>query len=139
MAKVLLALVLLSGQMAESRGASPAARTSPGYDQAIGKYVRFLETQKQTPVDYIMGLFAKYDIVVLCERAHPEITQYDMICELTSDKRFQQQVGHIFTECGSVRLRPAGWAVGSFHTAHANRFLMTTDIVQRYPLQRTER
>jgi hypothetical protein len=69
--------------------------------------VRFLETQKQTPGDYIMGLFAKYDIVVLCERAHPETTQYDMICELARDTRFQQQVGHIFTECGSVSLRPA--------------------------------
>ena len=80
MAKVvLLALVLLSGQMAESRGASPAAQTVPPYDQALEKYVQFLETQKQTPVDYIMGLYAKYDIVVLCERAHPETTQYDMI------------------------------------------------------------
>lgn len=108
MAKVvLLALVLLSGQMAESRGASAAAQATPGYDQAIEKYVRFLETQKQTPVDYVMGLYAKYDIVVLCERAHPETTQYDMICQLARDQRFQQQVGHIFTECGSVRLRPA--------------------------------
>ena len=108
MAKVvLLALVLLLGQMAEARGASPVAQTAPGYDQAIEKYVRFLETQKQTPVDYILGLFAKYDIVVLCERAHPETTQYDMICQLASDPRFQQKVGHIFTECGSVSLRPA--------------------------------
>jgi hypothetical protein len=104
MAKViLLALILLSGQRAESKGASPAA---PGYDPAIEKYVRFLETQKQTPADYIMGLYAQYDIVVLCERAHPETTQYDLICELASDPRFQQQVGHIFTECGSIRLRP---------------------------------
>jgi len=108
MAKVvLLALVLLSGPMAAARGASPAAQAVPGYDQAIEKYVRFLETQKQTPTDYIMGLFAKYDIVVLCERAHPETTQYDMICKLARDQRFQQQVGHILTECGSVSLRPA--------------------------------
>ena len=107
MAKVILVLALLLGPMAVVRGASPAAQTTAGYDQAIEKYVRFLETQKQTPVDYLMGLFAKYDIVVLCERAHPETTQYDMICELACDKRFQQQVGHIFTECGSVSLRPA--------------------------------
>ncbi len=107
MAKVLLVLALLSGQMAAAKGANPVAQAAPGYDQAIEKYVRFLETQKQTPVDYIMGLFVKYDIVVLCERAHPETTQYDMICELAGDKRFQQQVGHIFTECGSVSLRPA--------------------------------
>jgi hypothetical protein len=99
--------VLLSGPMAAVAGANSAAPTAPGYDPAIEKYVRFLETQKQTPVDYIMGLFAKYEIVVLCERAHPETTQYDMICQLARDQRFQQQVGHIFTECGSVSLRPA--------------------------------
>ncbi len=107
MAKVILALTLLWGPMAEAREASPAAQAAPSYDRAIEKYVRFLETQKQAPADYIMGLFAKYDIVVLCERAHPETTQYDMICELARDGRFQQQVGHIFTECGSVSVRPA--------------------------------
>ncbi len=110
MAKTFLALAfagaLLSGQAAYA-AASPAGQVLPGYDKAIEGYVRFLETQKQTPVDYVMGLFSKYDIVVLCERAHPETTQYDMICALASDKRFQQQVGHIFTECGSVTLRPA--------------------------------
>ncbi len=107
MAKVVLALVLLSGQMTGAGGANPATQTALGYDPAIERYVRFLETQKQTPVDYIMGLYAKHDIVMLCERAHPETTQYDMICELTRDPRFQQQVGHIFIESGSVRLRPA--------------------------------
>ncbi len=104
MAKVVpLVLVLFTGQLVEARNANAA----PTCDQAIEKYVRFLETQKQAPVDYIMGLFAKYDIIVLCERAHPETTQYDMICELVRHQRFQQQVGHIFTEGGSVRLRPA--------------------------------
>jgi hypothetical protein len=99
--------VLLAGQSAYGAAGNPAGKAAPGYDKAIERYVRFLETQKQTPVDYIMGLFGKYDIVVLCERAHPETTQYDMIMELASDKRFQQQVGHIFPECGSVALRPA--------------------------------
>jgi len=103
MAKIFVALVLA----AYTAGASPAAKTSPTYDKAIEEYVQFLKTQKRRPVDYIMGLFDKYDIVVLCERAHPETTQYDMIYELAGDKRFQQQVGHIFTECGSVSLRPA--------------------------------
>ncbi len=55
MAKVLWALILAAGQLAVAQGASPAAQTAPGYDPAIEKYVRFLETQKQTPVDYIMG------------------------------------------------------------------------------------
>ncbi len=103
MVKIFFALALA----ASAAGASPAAKSLPGYDKAIEEYVRFLQSQKQTPTDYLMSLFAKYDIVVLCERAHPETTQYDMICELTADARFQQQVGHIFIECGSVNLRPA--------------------------------
>jgi hypothetical protein len=78
-----------------------------GYDKAIEGYVQFLRQQSQTPVDYIMGLFKTYDIVVLCERTHPEITQYDMIGQLAADSRFQQQVGHIFTECGTRTIRPA--------------------------------
>jgi len=57
--------------------------------------VRFVETQEQTPVEYTLSLFGKYDIVVLCERAHPETTQYNMIFELVSDKRFQQRAGTV--------------------------------------------
>jgi hypothetical protein len=85
-------------------GAGPAAPAD--YDRAIAEYVQFLKQQNQTPVDYIMGLFKTYDIVVLCERAHPEITQYEMIGQLAADKRFQQQVGHIFTECDRCTIRP---------------------------------
>ncbi len=53
-----------------------------------------------------MGLFKQNDIVILCERSHPETTQYDMIYELVSNPRFQQQVGHIFTEVGTAALQP---------------------------------
>lgn len=45
-------------------------------------------------------------MVILCERSHPEVTQYDMIYGLVSDPRFEQHVGHIFTEIGSVTLQP---------------------------------
>jgi hypothetical protein len=75
------------------------------FDSAIEKYVRFLETQHQPPVNYVLGLFEKNDLVVLCERAHAEVTQYDLIYELVSDPRFQDQVGHIFTEVGTCVLR----------------------------------
>ncbi len=91
-------------------GAVPAgggANVAPGYDPALTGYVRFLEGQKVKPVDYIMGLFATHDLVILCERAHPETTQYDLISELVSDPRFVEQVGHVFTEIGTVSLRPA--------------------------------
>jgi hypothetical protein len=97
--------------MSASTAAVAATNSSParvvGYDNAIEKYVSFLKKQKQTPVDYILGLFSQNDMVILCERSHPEVTQYDMIYAVVSDPRFQQQAGHIFTEVGgSAALRP---------------------------------
>jgi len=107
MKKLLLHLILCTAivlpQAARVRGATPAATC----DKAIDKYVQFLQQQKQTPVDYIVSLFKTYDLVVLCERSHPEVTQYDMIYALAADQRFQQQAGHIFMENGTRILRPA--------------------------------
>lgn len=67
----------------------------------IQKYVDHIKKHGQTPTDYIMSLFETNDIVILCERVHPETTQYDMINNLISDPRFKEKVGHIFTELGS--------------------------------------
>jgi len=71
------------------------------YKEEIAPYVAFLKKQSQKPVDYVMGLFDKYDMVILCERHHPEATQYDFICDLVSDKRFIEKIGNIFTELGT--------------------------------------
>lgn len=68
------------------------------YKEEIAPYVAFLKNQNQNPVDYVMGLFEKYDIVILCERHHAETTQYDFIYDLVSDKRFIGKVGNLFTE-----------------------------------------
>ena len=67
---------------------------------SIKPYVRFLKKQKTSPVDYVIGLFDQYDIVVLCERAHPEMTQYDFIFNVVKDPRFIEKVGMVFTEIG---------------------------------------
>ena len=48
----------------------------------------------------------KADIVILCERGHSEITQYKLITTLARDKRFTEQVGHIFLEIGNFQLQP---------------------------------
>jgi hypothetical protein len=71
------------------------------YKEEVAPYVAFLINQSQKPVDYVMGLFEKYDIVILCERFHPETTQYDFIYNLVSDKRFIEKIGNIFTEVGT--------------------------------------
>ena len=68
-------------------------------------FVLFLKKQHTTPVDYVMGLFGKYDVVVLCERAHPEMTQWDFIFDVVKDPRFIENVGHVFTEYGQTGIQ----------------------------------
>lgn len=67
----------------------------------ISPYVSFLKEQKDAK-DYIFELFEKNDVVVLCERMHPELSQYDFITDLISDNRFIENVGNVFSEVGSI-------------------------------------
>ena len=85
--------------------ARPAAG-QPAFDPAIRPYVAFLREQQTGPVDYIMGLFDDHDVVILCERMHPEWTQYELVDRIVRDPRFVDRVGHVFTEIGTSSLRP---------------------------------
>ena len=67
---------------------------------SIKAYVDFLEKPHKSAKDYIIGLFDKYDFVVFVERQHPEMLQYELLMDIFKDKRFQEQVGHIFHEIG---------------------------------------
>jgi hypothetical protein len=69
-------------------------------------YVTFLKRAHATPIDYVMALFDRYDVVVLCERAHPEFTQWEYIYDLVRDRRFLDRVGHVFTEYGLRNTQP---------------------------------
>ena len=69
------------------------------------QYVTFLEQGHPTPIDYVLGLFDRHDVVLLVERAHPEGSQWDFIYELVRDPRFVDRVGHIFTEYGQVAMQ----------------------------------
>ena len=71
----------------------------------LTKYVDFLEKQNVSAKDYVLGLFKKYDVVVLCERHHGEMTQYDLIYDIVSSPYFEKYVGNIFTEVGAVDQR----------------------------------
>jgi len=71
----------------------------------ISRYVTFVEGQQTSAKDYILDLFKKYDIVVLCERSHRETTQYDLIYDIVSSPFFIKNVGNIFTEKGSISNR----------------------------------
>lgn len=63
-------------------------------------YIDFLRQQNTSPVDYVFELFEDHDIVILGERDHRDMSQYELIKEIISDKRFTDKVGHIFTEVG---------------------------------------
>jgi hypothetical protein len=52
-----------------------------------------------------MWLFENHDLVILCERSHMEVTQYQLLAELMADERFTATVGHIFTEVGTSNIR----------------------------------
>jgi hypothetical protein len=75
------------------------------YSPEIGKYIAFLNTKHESANDYILDLWDKYDIVILCERAHPENTQYQLILDIIKNKRFINNVGNVFTEVGVVSMQ----------------------------------
>jgi len=76
--------------------------SQPGYRPELRPYVQFLDRQKTSAKDYILSLFANHDVVIICERHHPEITQYDLFLAIVSDPRFIDSVGSVFTEIGTI-------------------------------------
>ncbi|MGO8734762.1 MAG: RDD family protein [Terriglobia bacterium] len=69
--------------------------------RSTAPYVAFLRQGQVAPVDYLIGLFDQYDVVVLCERMHPEGSQWNFIYDIVRDPRFIDRVGHVFTEYGT--------------------------------------
>src|SRR5690554_871054 len=67
----------------------------------INEYVDFLKEQKD-PKEYIFQLWEKADIIVLGERDHRDTTQYNLILDILSDKRFIDNVGNLYLEVGVV-------------------------------------
>lgn len=67
----------------------------------IPDYVDFLNKQ-QTPKEYIFELWEEADIIVLGERDHRDTTQYNLILDILSDKRFIENVGHLYLEVGVI-------------------------------------
>jgi hypothetical protein len=68
----------------------------------LEKYIKFIQSNTQNPIDYVFQLFEKYDLVVLSERMHPEYTQYELISDIVSDSRFIEKIGNIYIELGSI-------------------------------------
>ena len=73
----------------------------------IKPYVDYLKnTEKKSAKDYILQQFQEHDIVILCERHHSEISQYELIKEVLSDDYFKENVKNVFTENGVINLQP---------------------------------
>ncbi len=58
------------------------------YNKEITKHVDFLRENHKPAKEYILDLFEKNDLVILCERYHHENTQYELITDVISDTKF---------------------------------------------------
>jgi hypothetical protein len=67
-------------------------------NDSIKPYVDFLKDKTfLSPKEYVLKSFQDKDIIILCERLHPEFKQYEMIVDIIKDKRF---TGDVYTEVG---------------------------------------
>ena len=67
------------------------------------KVVELTECLKKNscdPKEYVLNLFKTNDIIIIGERNRNDTTQYDLLLEILSDKRFIEEVGHVYTEVG---------------------------------------
>ena len=83
--------------------------SSPAFSQnsEIKPYVDYLKKiEKKSAKDYILQQFQDHDIVILCERHHSDLSQYELIKEILSNEYFKNNVKNLFTEIGIINLNP---------------------------------
>lgn len=76
------------------------------YNEALNPYVDFLKGEQRSAKDYVLNLFQNKDIVILTERDHRELTQYDLILDIVSDNYFRENIKDIYVETGMRNLNP---------------------------------
>jgi hypothetical protein len=72
---------------------------------AQNPYVTFIEKNNTSPIDYLESLFQGKDLVMICERDHREITQYDLFYDVVSQDWFSENVRNIIFEVPSVSIQ----------------------------------
>jgi len=80
-----------------SKNAFPISMPEKSY------YAENIRQYKEEPVNYIMQLFDKYDIVILCERWHSECTQWEFFSKIIMNDTFAAKVQNVFTEIGIIQ------------------------------------
>ena len=66
------------------------------------QYINDIKKYKQDPFEYLMQLFKNHDIVVLCERMHPEYTQWQFFSQIIFNDNFALKIGNVATEFGNI-------------------------------------
>lgn len=94
----------LTGDKIISNERPIALRPRPS-GHSVSKYTDFINTNSKDLDEYIKELYKDYDHVVLCERWHPECTQYDMIYDMVTSPFFADSISNVFTEIGDVKKR----------------------------------
>ncbi len=101
-------------------------------------YVEFLKKEQTRAKDYVLDLFEEKDIVIICERFHPELTQYNLIVDIAKDPRFIKNVGNIFIEvCGRNQEKKIDLLLKSNNLNNKSLDSLTIDIIRNsdfYPL-----
>lgn len=72
-------------------------------ESTLSEYIKCVENGED-PVEYIFRLFETSDIVILGERDHREMTQYEFITKLIADPRFAERIGYVYTEVGVTNM-----------------------------------
>ena len=71
-------------------------------NDSIKPYIHFLDNNNfLSAKEYVLSKFEKYDIVILSERHHADMTQYEVILDVVKDERFK---GNIYTEVGVANM-----------------------------------
>ncbi len=67
---------------------------------AIGQnpYDTFIQNHSCSANEYLESLFRTKDLVIICEREHPEMTQYDFFEKIIKEKWFINNVGVVICE-----------------------------------------
>lgn len=80
-------------------------------------FVNFLKENKlQSAKDYVLRQFDSKDIIIISERDHRDLTQYELILEIISDDSFK---GNVYTEVGC-----------SNNYQRINRFLLNPSLTE---------
>ena len=96
--KKLLILLLVVAFISSCKQTSKETNTKQG---GLAEYVDFIEEHKNNSAkEYILSLFNDHDFVIICERDHRDISQYDLYNDIISDPYFISHVGNVFMEIG---------------------------------------